>query len=184
MLRTVLTASAGNSSLNTWIQLPDGPQISLNGIASNPVAFEMTEVPGEGTWVHVTVPLASENVIRQLLPCSIGATANIGGREIQTAMPLFDHVGTTVSLVRFDDDLVAIQAIGLPQGGPGGGVNSTNRVCVLELRVIGTGPGGTVVTVVSADCVDYNDLECAPLCTQSVGSTFTIPGGPEVITGG
>jgi hypothetical protein len=168
------------SSLGTWIELPamPGVRLSLNQLASHAVEFEQRMEPNEGLWVRLTLALSSENAIRQLLPFTLGADAQIGTRQISTAMPVFDYFGTTSGLVAFNGGQVTVQSLELAP------VPGNNRVCVLQLRQVGSGPAGTVCEVTDAECVDYNDLNCGANCQGSIGTTFTIPGGVNRITGG
>ena len=53
----------------------------------------------------------------------------------------------------------------------------TNRVCILCLEEVGSGPGGTIYEIVDADCESCNELECRPGCEQSAGWYITVPGG-------
>jgi hypothetical protein len=170
------------SSLQTWIQLGTAPgiQFSLDMLSSNiTVAQRMTEE--QGLWVRVTAPLASEDVLRCLLPCTIGADATIGSRAIHTAMPLFNVSGSTASLVPYDQDSYAIQSIGMSGAFVGGG---SNRVCVLRLREMQAVPGGTAYMVTNAYCDDCNDLECSAACPLTEGWIFVLPGGLGAISGG
>ena len=168
------------TSLNTYFELPamPGVRISLNQLATNAVEFEQRSVDNEGLWVRLTIPLASESVLRSILPFTLGATARIGTRTVRTIMPVFDNLGTTAGLVSFNRTSLAVQSL-TPLAVPG-----NNRVCVLQLREVGSSPSGVVVEVSEAECVDYNDLNCGPACPQTVGSTFTIPGSVSHITGG
>lgn len=171
--------------LDTWFELPSGVRISLNSLVGCAGCIEQRIVPEEGLWVHLRVPLVHEQVLRTLLPFTMGADATIGTRCLRTAVPLFDRDGVTCSLVAFDDGLAAVQSIGLlPAAAQGGGGSESNRVCVMRLQTAGSGPGGTIVRVVDAECVDYNDLTCGSSCAESIGTTFFVPGGVEVITGG
>jgi hypothetical protein len=60
---------------------------------------------------------------------------------------------------------------------------ATNKVCVLDLNEVGSGPGGVVYEIVDADCQDANELECGAGCSQSIGSILTIPGGQAALRG-
>lgn len=166
-----------------WLRIGaiPGLEISLDSLASGVSSILHHVDPVEGYWVRVLVPLASENALRMLLPCTIGARAAIGGRQIDTAVALFDARGTTSTLVPFADDSYAVQSIGSVAAFQGGG---SNRICVLQLTEVGTGPGGVAYEVSAADCDDCNGLQCGVDCPHAIGWIFVVPGGVEVITGG
>ena len=171
------------TSLQTWVEfgMAPGLRISLDTLGSAPLSVSQRAVPDEGLWATVTIPLASEALLRCLLPCTIGANATIGTRSIVTAVPLFDMAGSTATLVPYAEDRYAVQSIG-PSGAIAGG--GTNRVCVLELTQLQAVPGGTAYRVNQADCDDCNDLECGAACSLAEGWIFVLPGGLGAITGG
>jgi hypothetical protein len=170
------------SNFQCWIQIGVAPglRIPLDSLGSGPLVFRQRDAGPDGLWVTLSVPLASENLLRVLLPCTIGAQATIGTRAIRTGVQLFDIHGSTASLVPFHNGF-AVQPINPACALTGGG---SNRICVLGLTEAGSGPGGTAYQVSSADCDDCNDLECGIGCTETLGWVFVIPGGIETITGG
>lgn len=171
------------TSFQCWISLPgmQGVRLPLNMLGFATMSFAERQTAAHGLWVRLSVPMVSEAMLRTLLPCTFEAEATIGGRSILTAVNLFDAQGVTSSLVPFAEDRLAMQSIGQLCGPTSSG---SNRVCLLGLRRVGSGIGGTVFEVVEADCEDCNELECSPGCPQSVGWIFTMPGGIESITGG
>ena len=165
-----------------WVQ---GARFSLSSLAAGQIIVRQQAVPGEGLWVHVSVPLASEAGLRSLMPCTIGADAQIGTRLLRTRAPLFDYDGLTSTIVPFArNNMVAVQSIGAQRLFAGGG---SNEVCVMRLRRVGSGDGsagGDAFRVEAASCEPCNDLQCgAASCSGSVGRVFVLPGGLEVITG-
>jgi hypothetical protein len=167
------------SSLDAWAEVASEPGllIPLASVAVHPVAVHERVVPNEGLWVRATVRLVSEEVLRWVLPCTIGADAVIGSRAIRTKVPLFDRNGTTASLVAFSDSLFAVQSIGPQLALEGSG---SNQVCVLQLRHL----GGNAFEITGAECQDCNDLVCGVDCASSVGDVIILPGGAGSITGG
>jgi hypothetical protein len=160
-----------------------GLRIPLSTLSLQPVSVQQRVVPGEGLWVRYSVSLVSEQVLRSVLPCSIGSSAVIGTRSIDTTMPLFEQGGSTCSVVPFAPGLFAIQSVSAPTAGAVGAVPN-NRVCVLQLQPIGGGSGGSAFLVSGAECQDCNDLVCGVECAASVGTVVVLPGGPGSITGG
>lgn len=171
------------TSLDPWAEVGSMPglQIPLSSLSPQPVSVQQRLVPGEGLWVRLSLSLVSEDVLRLVLPCSIGASAQIGSRALTSLVPLFDHAGETCSVVPYADGLFAIQAVG-----QGAQVMTApnNRVCVLQLQQIGSGPGGSAFMVTGAECQDCNDLTCGVECSASVGTVIILPGGVGSITGG
>jgi hypothetical protein len=170
------------SNFQCWIQIGPAPglRIPLDSLGSGPLVLRQRAAGQEGLWVTLSVPLASENLLRVLLPCTVGAEAMIGSRSIHTGVQLFDICGSTASLVPVRNGF-AVQPIS-PSGALTGG--GSNRICVRGLSEAGSGPGGLAYEVTSADCDDCNDLECGAGCAGTLGWVFVIPGGIETITGG
>jgi hypothetical protein len=170
------------SNFQCWIQVGPAPglRIPLDSLGSGPLVLRQRDAGQQGLWVTLSVPMASENLLRALLPCTIAAEATIGTRWIRTGVQLFDICGTTASLVPVRNGF-AVQPIN-PAGALTGG--GSNRICVLGLTEAGSGPAGIAYQVSSADCDDCNDLECGAGCAETLGWVFVIPGGVETITGG
>ena len=160
-----------------------GLRIPLSTLSLQPVSVQQRVVPGEGLWVRYSVSLVSEQVLRSVLPCSIGSSAMIGSRSVETTIPLFEQGGSTCSVVPFAPGLFAIQSVSAPVAGAVGALPN-NRVCVLQLQPIGGGSGGSAFLVSGAECQDCNDLVCGVECAASVGTVVVLPGGPGSITGG
>lgn len=170
------------SDFRCWIQIGPAPglRIPLDSLGSGPVVLRQRMTAGDGLWATLSVPLASENLLRILLPCTVAAEATIGGRSILTGVQLFEICGSTANLVPVRAGF-AVQPIS-SAGALTGGVS--NRICVLGLSEAGSGPAGVAYQVSSSDCDDCNDLECGAGCTETLGWIFIIPGGLETITGG
>jgi hypothetical protein len=116
------------------------------------------------------------------LPFTIIAEVVVGGEYLKTGVCLLDVQGKTVNIVPFgtrSEGKYAFQSIAPPvtMG------CATNKVCVLDLNEVGSGPGGVVYEIVDADCQDANELECGAGCSQSIGSILTIPGGQAALRG-
>ncbi|MCB9884361.1 MAG: hypothetical protein H6838_02655 [Planctomycetes bacterium] len=170
------------NGLETWLQVPGYPglHVPLSLLAFDDLVVRQRQTANDGLWVYVGVPMISEAVLQQMLPCSIHARASFVGRVVTTGVKLFYVQGQTVSLVPFGEGSFALQTIGLQSMS----TNSySNKVCLLELREAGSGPGGTVYEVTAAECEDCNELECSPSCPQSVGWLITLPGGLQGMFG-
>lgn len=139
--------------------------------------------PSEGLYVHLCAELGPVACFRNVLPCTLGAVATIGPR----------FVGTGTYLLGVENGLAAY----LPIGGGEGVVQSlagtvvddpfwtANRVCLLRLTVLGSGPGGTVCEVADADCVYRTGrLACPPTCVAAKGRIMLVPDGMGLVTGG
>jgi hypothetical protein len=92
---------------------------------------------------------------------------------------LFDVEGTTTTLTPFGDGRFALQSIGVLAAPVG-----CNKVCMLQLEVVGTGPCGAVIQVVDAGCEDCNELRCGVACRDALGWLIDLPGGMGSLTGG
>lgn len=169
-------AGAALQSFQAWCELPSVPGVrfGFDLLSLGPAVMRSRDAGPEGTWLTLSVPLASTCILHLLAPLSLHAESTIAGRTIHSAVNLFDMQGELSTLVPFDQSGFAVQRIGPPIGGGG---NLTNRVCVLDLAEVGSGPGGTIYEIAGARCDDCNEVECAPSCPQSVGWLVTIPGG-------
>lgn len=197
-MRVVVTAApAGSGDQTSWLHLLVRFACTDPPVGSFSVWFESPWAPGlrlpieslfvyadvatrttanEGIWLRASVPLVSTSMLQALLPCGIFAEASIGGHMLRTGVKLVDIQGTIASLVPFqrrERSRFAVQSIAAPVSLDA----ATNKVCVLDLAEVGSGPGGTVYEVVAADCEDCNELECGVGCSQSLGWILTIPGG-------
>lgn len=158
-----------------------GMRIPLSALSLQPVSLDQRVDPNEGLWVRLSIALVSEDFLRLVLPCAISADATIGQRVLHTVVPLFDHGGSTCTIVAFGNGGYAIQTVGAELVRPH---PSNNRICVLQLQSAGSGQGGSAFIVTSADCQDCNDLVCGTECSSSIGSILVLPGGVGSITGG
>lgn len=170
------------TSFDPWMQIAAAPglRLPLSSLCSGSLDFAIRDVPGEGRWIRVSLPLLPETSLRTVLPCTIAAEATIDSRHVRTGVELFDLRGTTATLVPFGHRF-AVQSLAPTPLAMGG---NSNKICVLELAEVGTGPGGTAYEVTDADCDDCNDLECGATCPETLGWVFVVPGGVETITGG
>lgn len=170
------------TSFSPWLQVAGAPGLHfpLASLTTGPIDLAQRDVPGEGRWIRVSIPLISESLLRTVLPCTIAAEATIDSHVVRTGVELFDLRGTTATLVPFGTGF-AIQSLA-PYRPAGGG--TSNKICVLRLTEVGSGPGGTAYEVTDADCDDCNDLECGATCPETLGWVFVVPGGIETITGG
>ncbi len=166
---------------SVWFETPwlPGIQIPLEGVLFAAPTIESRSTLAHGTWLRVSTPLASMSLLQTLMPCSIHCSGSVQGRSIHSAVTLFDMGGTPSTIVPFDDHSFAVQTIETPVAT----VSQSNKVCVLDLKEVGSGPGGTVFEVTNAECTDCNELECGSGCAASIGWLLTIPGGIGVLTG-
>lgn len=176
-------AAAPLTSFTAWLELPllPGVQLPFDPFALPGADCAMRDAGNDGQWLRFSAPLLGAPLLQAILPCSFHAVAAIGGRTVQSGFKAFDAQGAVATLSRFRADGYAVQSIA-PPANPAGG--SSNRVCVLELQEIGAGPGGTLFSVVDADCEDCNELECVLTnCAQSIGWVISVPGGSGTLGG-
>jgi hypothetical protein len=164
-----------------WFETPwlPGLRIPLEGILLMAPTIETRVTAVDGAWLRVSAPLVSLDLLYQLLPCSIQCEGSLEGRYLRTGVNLFDVQGSVATIVPFGEETFAIQTIGVSVATG----TQSNKVCVLDLCEVGSGPGGTVFEVADAGCEDCNELECGTSCAQTVGWILTIPGGTAVLTG-
>jgi hypothetical protein len=170
-------ASTPVTSFHVWFETPWAPglRVPLESLFAG-ASMEERITTNQGVWLRASVPLVDASLLQQLLPCGVYAEATIGGQLRQTGVTLLDVQGTIATIVPYGrrrENQFAFQSIAPPAcSGPG-----TNKVCVLDMAEVGSGPGGTVFEITAAECTDSNELECGAGCAQSVGWILTIPGG-------
>ena len=177
-------ASTGIESFAIWLELGAFPGVAFPlDVLGAALHFEMRTTAHHGVWIRLSFPLASEGLLSSLLPCTLYAESTIDGQQLASGMKLLDVQGDIATLVPYGDGRFVMQAISAATFAVGTGSTQSNRVCVLELDEVGSGPGGTVYEVTGADCEDANELECAASCPSSVGWLLTIPGGTSLLGG-
>lgn len=175
----------------TWIEWPWLPEqkLSFDVLSLGAPIYRQRRTSNQGTWVSISVPVASIGLIQTLCPMSVCAQAEVGGRRIHSVSPIYDIAGELRSLVPFGTGYALQQLYPAPlpslfDSVGGGSSTLSNRVCVLELAEAGIGPGGTLYEVVAADCQDCNDVECSTACGAAVGWVLTLPGGLPALDSG
>lgn len=170
------------TSFDAWLELAmfPGVRLSFDMFSLGPATFRQRDAGAQGVFVQLSVPLISVGLLHQILPCSIHAESVLGGRLIHSGVGLFNVQGSIATVVPFDGARCAVQTIAPVVGGGG----LSNRVCLLDLEDVGSGPSGTNYIVRKACCEDCNELECVlPSCAGSVGWVITIPGGLGALNG-
>ncbi|MBL8752577.1 MAG: hypothetical protein JNK15_04685 [Planctomycetes bacterium] len=158
-----------------WVELPNYPGVRFpfDCLAQGAMVVNERQAGVDGTWLQVSVPLVQPGILRAILPCSFNAEATIGGRYLRSTASLFELGPEIATLVPFGTGKCAAQSIT-----PNPSTSTlSNRVCLLDLEEVGSGPGGTVYQIAEAFCDDCNEVECAVTCPQSEGWLITIPGG-------
>lgn len=165
-----------------WIDVM-GVQYPLYGLLSGVTLYSVvSHRAGEGTFVLISAPIATEEAVRRLLPFSLGASAILGGRQVTSATHYLDNGGDTVALVALDRARASLQT--LKQKKQEGPFSGTNRLCVLELDIVGVSAGGKICEVRKADCEPAHGLRCGASCRDALGRIFFLPDGMGTITGG
>lgn len=177
------TAAPQVDALDVWFETPWAPgvRLPLGSLFAGGV-FSQRVTPEDGLWVLASAPLVDAALLQTLLPFGIYAEAVVGGEHLETGVCLLDVQGTTACIVPFgprSQGRYAFQSIAPPVTMAA----ATNKVCVLDLQEVGSGPGGVVYEIVDADCEDANELECGVSCSQSVGWILTVPGGQAALRG-
>jgi hypothetical protein len=170
------------TQFQAWVEIPTYPGVRFpfDSLAQGALVINERQAGVDGHWLQISVPLVTPAILRTIVPCSFNAEATIGGRYLRSTASLFDLGPEIGTLVPFGNGRCAAQSI---TPNPSSSTLS-NRVCLLDLEEVGSGPGGTVFEIVDAFCDDCNEVECAATCPQSVGWLITIPGGLGAIGAG
>lgn len=162
-----------------WVELPSlpGVRIGFDLLGFGTPVFRSRDAGPAGFWIQLSVPMVTPNLLQGLLPCSIQVESTVGSRFLRSGVSLFDLAGSITTMVPFGSGRFAAQCIAPnPQGG-----GLSNRVCLLDLVEVGSGPAGTIYQITNAICDDCPEVECAPTCPASIGWLITVPGGLGVI---
>jgi hypothetical protein len=166
-------------SFQAWVELPalPGVRIAFDFLGFGTPLFRTRNAGPAGYWIQLSVPMVTPSLLQNLLPCSIQVESLVGNRLVRSGVSLFDLAGSITTMVPFGGGRFAAQCIAPnPQGG-----GLSNRVCLLDLTEVGTGPAGTIYQITNAFCDDCPEVECAPTCPASIGWLITVPGGLGVI---
>lgn len=157
-------------------------------VGRTPMDVSARQAGREGTFVRVSLRIASETELRPLLPCTLSAVAVLGGRQINTGMFVFDSGSELCALVPRGVDIDR-RAYFVQSLRPGAEERDSrffrnNKVCEWGLSVIASTPGGSLCEVNRAECEPANGLRCGTRCTAAIGSEIFIPAGLAATTGG
>lgn len=178
------SAATTVQSFQVWLEIAawGGLKVPISVLGAPGTDLAERVTANDGVWIRLSVPLVSEQLLATIVPCTLWVESRVLGRELASGVKLIDIPDGIASLVPFGDGRFVMQRLAplIPVLIPPPG---SNRVCVLELAELSTGPAGTTYEIVDADCEDANELECAADCPNSIGWTITIPGGTGMIGG-
>jgi len=173
--------------LDPWIELM-GARVPFGlQFGSQNVFLEQRVDPYEGHFAVLSTRLADRATLQSLLPCTFGADARIGTRTLRVGTHTFDLDGQFSHLVPIgapgpNGGGFAVQQSGAPQEDSNPFANS-NKLCVMQLRRVGTAPGGILFETRDPNCEEASGLECSVKCPQAEGWTITLPDGLGPLTG-
>lgn len=151
-----------------------------------PFRLSFKPAPGGGTYAVLTMLLAREREFAPLLPCTVSARASVGGRLFSTGTYVLRLGGGIAALMPAGLD-GARKTFMLQSLSPESSSSSffrRNKICEMELAVIGSTSGGHICEVDRASCEPANGLRCNVSCDQAAGSMVFVPDGLGTITGG
>lgn len=140
----------------------------------------------DGVSYLFSIRLSSIDDLQNILPCTIGARAVLGGKAINTGTLVMSTGATEIAAVLpHTSNSLILQpvntAVYIQDTNPyyrGGG-----RVCEMGLITIGSSSSGTLCEVDWAKCKAASGLRCSTTCATKAGTTVIIPGGLGTITG-
>lgn len=157
-------------------------------IGQTPMDVAVRPAGNEGTFVRVSLRLASEAELKLLLPCTISAVAVLGGRRINSGMFVFDSGSELCALVprglEFGRRAFFVQSLWAGDEERDSRFFRSNKVCEWTLSPVAATPAGTLCEVNQAECEPANGLRCGTRCTSAVGAEIFIPSGLAATTGG
>lgn len=140
--------------------------------------------PKLGTYVIVSSTLGTEDEVRKLLPCAVGAVGVIGTRTFRTGSYLLDVGGVLSAIIPVDERNYAVQTLAPLQDPKSNPFWRSNRACMLELQLLGRSGGARLCEIRDAGCRGAPTLHCAPSCAKMNGGILVLPYGPGLLRGG
>ena len=139
----------------------------------------------QGLLVRVTLQIPLSHGFQTLTPLTFGGLALIG-KQLQISGSVLLYGGTFLTLVPVGKD--ASSVLMLQATNPAATSSpfwSSQKRCVLSLRVQGYGKTGKICEVKTSRCLpsQYNP-RCSPSCASMKGQTFFVPDGMPMILGG
>ncbi|MGE0142532.1 MAG: hypothetical protein AB7I19_04655 [Planctomycetota bacterium] len=150
-------------------------------IGAGGVAMSTRVDPVEGLFCVASFELLNLEALRNILPCTVGATAMVGSRLIHSGAYLQDVAGVVTVLTAADDDKGMV--VPLDPAATDDPFWTSARICVMQLEVMSTTPSGSLCEVRNAECMSSGRLACPPTCLQSRGSSMFFPNGLGTVTG-
>ncbi len=170
------------------------PQIHTTGVSvpigelfgQTPFRITMLPANGGGSYAVLTMLLARTSEFAHLLPCTVSARASVGGRVFVTGSYVMSVGGSATALMPAGLDSISDRFMlqTLSDSSSSSSFFRRNKVCEMELAVIGSTPGGHICEVNRAACEPANGLKCNVSCDQSAGAMIFVPDGLTTITGG
>lgn len=161
-----------------------GQRIPLEPLIAHTLAdLYLRYDPSQGLLVRASLRIPTFKGFRALTPLTFGGYTMINNEVHGAGSVLFyvaDLSNTYFTLMPVGTDLT-FQTTDATSRTP---FWSTQRQCVMTLRVHGVGRSGQVCEVAQADCRASNTRRCPPSCVKMKGQTFFIPDGLSLILGG
>ena len=187
LLARTVSEDAAQAQLQDLYANMGAYEISLVGLlGSGPIQVEQVTYQ-DRTLLMCSARLCSEAELSTVLPATLGARANIRGRNLEVGAYIMDSAdGQLVELVPSSEtSMVALPVASdafLQETNPY--YNGGGRVCELGLVEFGHGSNGTLCEVSWAACRPAARLHCTVECPDQAGNLVRIPGGLDVLTGG
>lgn len=170
-----------------WVDLGAG-RLPFDLLGSGIPLLRLQPLPDGSTLVMLSTdvgPLGNFTAAR--FPVTVGADALLGTKAVSSGVHLNvaqgELISMTPNLFYTKPDLFAVRSTQSPRNKPNPFQNA-NKVCVMDIQAIGSGPAGVIYEVSDARCQTAQGLNCGPECSQMMGWTFTLPSGAPAITGG
>ena len=194
MVRWIPGEQAGD--VNLYLQTR-GQRISINHLfVSQLTQIEMRQDPVHGTLLMASARICEKDLVKGLLPATVGVRGTIGTRSMASGILLDVIDNTIVGVVPLPTGphsfaLHAIDRLDVSEegsegnlDGEGEGRTSSNggrgrfwqgsKTCELLLVPIGSGGGSTVTEVGDAACTGAPTMACAPSCADWSGKIYVV----------
>jgi len=169
-------------ALHPWIEVR-GTRLPF-GLAINSPAVQIQQYSHatEGHWAILSAELGDAASLRSLGAVVFGADATIGTTQLRVGT-----YGTVTPSGRFVHFVPRPGAFALQsstsQQDELDPFFRSNKLCVLDLELVGHSPVGSVFETRNSRCEEAAGLDCSAQCPQSEGWTVTLPDGLGPLTG-
>jgi hypothetical protein len=158
-------------------------------VGGSGVALRTKQTTDQGLYALAVFGLATEGELACVGSALVGVTARIDGRLFRSGTFLIPQQKVAFAMMPVPRGMVMQECStfvfqSLSPCDDGTRFFERNKICEMDLEVLGSGPQGTLCEVARADCEPANGLSCSSSgCVGMRNTMVLVPDGLGVITG-